>query len=404
LFSANLFHPIQPPHVRVRRGDGLWDVLPPALPFWEHLGLGPAAGRKNVMAFCIYPQNDDVRSQAALFLNHLGSTYESSKLGSHTRNEQLGDFTDGLVPVPLLEHYTFQTAVRSLREVCTRLGKALASVDWQHNKIPGTDEVSRIDNFVIYMINPFDTVHGVAELCSSFWALYQTYRLASRSPMQPGSRPDIVLQILPIKDVASTSAPIVPSPIFFQKLAREVYDRSPPANPDASPSRLKVFSAACIQLEQPPPKSIQFKINTDPSPDMMHENSHFHLSYARSKGGDWITAAWTDNTGRYQATISYCTIGRGFFEVAKEMWNTSIDIMLGRRVVWRFCVAKVGGGMEREEIDGLSLFLYLLVTSANRRHSLVKSFNISKSTHAHNGHNGRRPEPNPNSLPKSPTT
>jgi mediator of RNA polymerase II transcription subunit 13 len=343
---------IPPPHVRVRRNDGLWDVLPPALPFWEHLGLGPTSGRKNVMAFCIYPSNEDVRFQAALFLNYLGSTYESSKLGSHTRNEILGDYTDGLVPVPLLEHYSRQNAVLALRDVCTRLGKALASVDWQHNKLPGTDEPSTIDNFVIYIVNPFNDIRGVAELCSAFWALYQTYRLASRSPMQPGSRPDIVLQILPIKEIASTSSPIVLSPVFFQKLARQVYDRCPPAIQDTSPSRLKIVSATCIQLEQPSPKTIQFKLNTDPSPDLLHENSHFHLGYARSKDGDWITAAWTDNTGRYQATVSYCMLGRGFFEVAREIWNTSIDIMLGRRVVWRFCIAKIGSVMEREEVDG----------------------------------------------------
>jgi mediator of RNA polymerase II transcription subunit 13 len=306
------------------------------------------------MAFCMFPSNEDVRSQTASFLNYLGSTYESSKLGSHLRNETLGEFTDGLVPVVLSEPYSRHAAGLALREACTRLGKALASVDWQHNKLPGTDEISRVDNFVIYMVNPFHDVRGVAELCAAFWALYQTYRLAARSPMQPGSKPDIVLQILSIDDVISSSAPIVHSPLFYQKLARQVYDRCPPAIQDTSPSRLKIASGTCIQLEQTPPKSIQFKLNSDPSPDLLHENSHFHLGYARSKDGNWLTAAWTDNTGRYQATVSYCMIGRGFFEVAREMWSTSIDIMSGRRVVWRFCIAKTGSVMEREEIDGKS--------------------------------------------------
>lgn len=114
---------LQPPHVRVRRNDNLWDVLPPALPFWEQLGLAPAAGKKNVMAFCIYPGNDDLRSQVVIFLDYLAATFDSCKLGAHVRASSLAGIKDGLVPVHLTGDHTLQAAVSAIRDVCAGLGK-----------------------------------------------------------------------------------------------------------------------------------------------------------------------------------------------------------------------------------------------------------------------------------------
>lgn len=357
---ANLFTSLAAPHVRVRRNGVLWDVLPPALPFWEHIGLAPASGRKNIMFFCVYPDNDDLRSQANLFLESLGSMYERCKLGTHTFTDELVDYPGGLVPVSISTDYSFDTALQQLRDVCTRLGKALADVDTAlHNSAvsSGAEESSKIDSFVIYMVNPFDSVRGVSELCTAFWTLYHMYGQASLSPNLQGldSRPDIVLQIIPLEQIASSTAPVISEPVYFQKLAREVYDRCPPAVPDTNPSRLKINAAASIQLEQTLQKAIQFKLQSEPPSDIMHENSHFHLGYSRSANGEWITAAWTDNTGKHQATASYSMLGgRTFFEVAREMWQTSVEIMMGRRVVWRFCICRAGI-MRSEELEGKSL-------------------------------------------------
>jgi mediator of RNA polymerase II transcription subunit 13 len=313
------------------------------------------------MAFCIYPSNDDLQDQVSLFLDALGSTYESSRLGSHIRLTQLGRFSRGLVPVPFPDRSTFQDAVRSIRQMCVELGKILRSTNWQAAKSSGPEEFSHIDidNLVIYMVNPFGTGRGISELSSAFWMLYQIYVVQAPNPhgLQQ-DKPDIVLQILPIEHIALSSTVVIPEPIFLQKLAREVYDRCPPAKAETAPSALKISSGSSIQLEQTPHKSIQFKLVADPPSDIMHENSHFHLGYAKSANGEWITAAWTDNAGRYQATVSYCTLGRTFFEVAREIWQTSLEVMLGRRVLWRFCIAKVGT-MEREELDGKSYIVLL---------------------------------------------
>jgi mediator of RNA polymerase II transcription subunit 13 len=352
---------LPPPHVRVRRNEGLWDILPPALPFWEHLGLAPASGRKNLMAFCIYPGGDDAKSQVSLFMEYLGASYESCKLGAHIRsNEKKStplNIDDGLISVTLTEQDDpFETTVLRLREVCVEVGKHLSTVNWQRKKSATAtgEELPPIDNFIIYLINPFDNGRGVAELCAAFWMLYKAYGTASRSHQPAGPRPDLVLQIIPVADVASPTAPVIHESIYFQKLARQIYDRCPPSSSfaDQDPSRLRISSAASIQLEQSFPKKIMFQLTSEPPSDLLHDNSHLHVAYAVSKNGEWVTAAWTCSTGRYQASVSYCLVGgRTFFEVAREIWNATMEIMQARRVAWRLCVVKAGL-MGREELDG----------------------------------------------------
>ena len=142
---------LAPPHVRVRRNEGLWDVLPPALPFWEQLGLAPAAGKKNVMAFCLFPDSDGLASQVNPFMDYLGATFESCKLGAHVRATQIGDIALGLVPVKLVPEQTLQSAMQAMRDTCVDLGKQLAGIDW-NSKLefsPAIEDLGKIDNFVI---------------------------------------------------------------------------------------------------------------------------------------------------------------------------------------------------------------------------------------------------------------
>jgi mediator of RNA polymerase II transcription subunit 13, fungi type len=301
-----------------------------------------------------------MKSQVSMFMDYLGASYESCKLGTHVRSEETGSFAasnleEGLIPIKLSEQDNpLESAVHHLREVCVQLGKLFATVDWQRRKTTTSsgEELDRIDNFVIYMINPFNDGRGIAELCAAFWMLYKAYGQAARSPMFQGSRPDLVLQIIPVHQVALPSAPVVHESIYFQKLARQVYDRCPPSVPEEDPSRLRINSATCIQLEQPLPKKILFQLLAEPPTDLLHENSHMHIAYAKSQNGEWVTAAWSCNTGRYQATVSYCLVGgRTFYEIAREIWNATMEIIQARRVGWRLCIARAGL-IEREELDG----------------------------------------------------
>lgn len=354
--AANMFFPISTPHVRLRRGEDTWDVLPPALSFWEPLGLSPTSGPKNIMAYCVYPLSDQLSEPVTSFLDSISMAYESCKFGTHVRGPEIDRLaSNGLVPAAVNsgESDTWkpstQSCLQAVRDTCSSLGRHLSRVDFK--KFTKPEDSSKIDAVVVYLVNPFSEPHNLWQLCSAFWALFQAYLPSTPNRAVDESRPELVLQLVPVKYMASFEAPVVLEPSLLTRLAREVYDRCPPKAPSSDHTALSIYSAPSIQLEETLPKSIPFRVTAEPPSDLLHENSYIHVGYAISVDGSWLTAAWTDNPGKHQATVSYCLNNRSFVEVAREIYQTSLEIMSARRVTWRLCIARAGV-MEREEQDG----------------------------------------------------
>ncbi|KAF2117159.1 mediator complex subunit 13 C-terminal-domain-containing protein [Lophiotrema nucula] len=362
---------INPPHIRIRRAESLWDLLPPALAFWEPLGLAPCSAPKNVVAFSIHPYSDSIRPCLESFLLNLQIAYESCKLGNHTRVETVPEFEGGLIPWRVGQQASTRGAFKTLRDACIQSGKLLAG---KHASMREKDDAQKIDAFVIYMIDPFETTSSIWELCSAFWAMFQAYGQTHPGRGEHFPKPDLVLQIVPVGYIASFDVPVVLDASTYVNLAREVYDRSPPSVPSEDKTPLSIFSAPSFQLEEAIPKAIPFKLNAEPPQDLLRENSYMHLAYALSIDGTWITAAWTDSCGKSQTVVSYNLGNRAFGEIAKEIWQTTIEILMARKVTWRVCVARVGV-MEREELETwiflascptqLNLFITLLTVDTH---------------------------------------
>jgi mediator of RNA polymerase II transcription subunit 13 len=339
--------PFSPPHVRVRRAETSWDLLPPALSFWESLGLSPCSPAKNISAFCIYPHSDALRPCLEHFLFNMQIAYEGSKLGNHERVETIPEYEGGLVPCKIGSAVSTRAAFKSLRETCSNFGKLLAS---RHSQIRDSDEGPKINAFVIYMIDPFESPSAIWELCSAFWVLFQAYGPGPSGRSDLLAKPDLVLQIIPMKYVASLDMPVILDNSTYSSLAREVYDRCPPSAPSPDKTPLSIYSAPSFQLEEQIPRTIPFKLIAEPPHDLLRENSYIHVGYAISLDGNWVTAAWTDNCGKSRTVVSYNLGTRPFAEIAKEIWQTTVEICSARRVFWRLCVIKVGV-MEREEFE-----------------------------------------------------
>ncbi|KAF2098312.1 hypothetical protein NA57DRAFT_77101 [Rhizodiscina lignyota] len=357
---SNTIFPLHPQHVRLRRGDSLWDLLPTALAFWEPLGLAPANGPKNVMAFCVYPSNQDLVEPISSFLDSLGAAYDSCKLGAHVRGSDLGDFEAGLVPVEVsgTDRPTREYAVKTVRETCVELGKLLAKADLvpaekalqESAQTKADEDAPKIGAFVVYIVNPFEDATSLRDICACFWALFQTYDQSCRAQSPLDRKPDLVLQIIPIKYVASIDAPVVPSPQLLAALAREVYDRCPPTSTTDN-SSLCIRTAPSVQLEETLPRSIHFKLTAEPPGDLLHDCSHIHIGYAMDWDSDWLTVAWTDNCGKYQNLLSYSLRGaRSFTDAAREVWQTTLAIIQVRKVTWRISIARAGI-MHKDEME-----------------------------------------------------
>lgn len=343
---GNHMYQMNPPFIRVRRAETHWDLLPPSIAFWEPLGLAPVSPAKNVVAFCVYPDSDPLRPILDRFLLNLQLAYDTCKLGSHARVETVQEFEGGLVPVNLESHISSKGAFKALRDTCVQLGKLLAI---QHAQI-GEQQDTKVDAFVVYMVDPFGSPAALWELCSAFWALFQAYGQGPLGRPDAVQRPDVVLQIIPIKYLASFDNPVILEASTYVNLAREVYDRCPPSALSTDKTPLSIYKAPAFQLEESLPRNIQFKLMAEPPQDLLRENSYMHLAYAISLDGAWVTAAWTDSCGKSQAVVSYHLGTRVFGEVAKEIWQTTIELLQSRRVQWRVCIAKAGA-LDREELE-----------------------------------------------------
>ncbi|KIN01223.1 hypothetical protein OIDMADRAFT_103853 [Oidiodendron maius Zn] len=335
LRASNPF-PITSPQLEVRRADSKLSVLPSAVSFWENLSLSPSCGSKDVNAVCVFPNFDGVAGNAAIFLDQMRSVYESSRLGGHDK-VSCKDVSDGLVPyntdagqqTSKMHHLT------ALKEATARLGRALASLSVEEK------------NFVVYFVYPVDNSALLVHICSAFQHLFNMYRKAL-SDRKISVANELVLQLVPLDFVASHTCLVVPSPTEYARLAMEVFDRcidftSASSNPG-------------ILLEQPLPKNIDFKLNVNPSASLLQENSCLHIAYAQSIDDRWITAAWTDNRGTQQMTASYCLgrkneqISMAFPAVAHEIWETTLEIISGKKIHWRIMIARVGV-MDPSEVE-----------------------------------------------------
>ena len=331
---------VPPPYVRVQRGNDTYEMLPPALDFWETLSLAPCNGQKDVRAYSVYPINEDLHRLLDTFLSDLGIMYENCKLGSHAhiRNVDEGinldEYEDGLAMVELDEDDSLEGAIRAYADACARLGTFLAGV--------GSQEPER--TIVVYIVNPFPHEKAAQYLCACFWVLYTAYRDCTPKAMRNQPRSDIVLQLLPIELVASADGLVVLEAKQFAALAKEVYDRCPPA-PDGDydlSSALPNFSAPLFELASPPPKRIGFQLTAEPPSDLLHEGSTLHLAYAISDDRKWLTAAWVDSTGRYQSSVSFCLCGRTFADVVNDLWERTRELLAAREVTWRIFIVANG--------------------------------------------------------------
>jgi mediator of RNA polymerase II transcription subunit 13, fungi type len=342
------------PLVRIRRNDALWDVLPPAINFWNTLGLAPSSGPKNVAAYAICPVISGTQDALSAFITELGLSYESCKLGSHSRGDAVSDSVDSLIPWSLAES-AVGDSFEVLDSILATLGADLFRLSKDHKNIGDEKLKSNVDATVIYVVDPYEEPETVTSIASSFNELLDVYRKDSPRGLSKKAVKNIILQIIPLSLILGKGGVVIHSTRQLQNLAREVYNKSPKAQAFEDSLDLSICSNSSIRLADSLPRKIPFELVVDPPSNVMLDNSQLHIAYAHSSSSNWIVASLTDNTGRNQSVVSYCTAGkRTFLEVATEIWQTCIQIMQVRKVNWRLCIAKAGI-ITTEELDGMYL-------------------------------------------------
>ncbi|KAI0477791.1 mediator complex subunit 13 C-terminal-domain-containing protein [Xylariaceae sp. FL0804] len=336
---SNLFQ-IPSPHFELRRYESKLSVLPSSVSFWESLGLSPSQGGKDVKAICIFPNREGLADGMLHFTDRLGSIYESLKLGSFSRFPAISGTENGLFT------FDIQSDLVSFGRSSSFLGPSLQSCSSKVCKALSSAKVERT-TFVIFFLYLPDVVGSVVECCAVFNEIFEGYKKILSSKNLPIVN-DLALQLIPHEFVASAGSVAMPSPQDFCKLSLEVYDRCSTVG-GAMPS-------PAIVLEQAPPRLIDFKLSTNPSASLLHENTCLHIAYAQSIDERWVTAAWTDNRGSQQMTASYCLGRKGksivtpLQEIAREIWATTQDLISSWKIHWRIIIAKCGA-MDPQEVE-----------------------------------------------------
>lgn len=75
--SPSHFEKLEPPELLMGKGDAVIQILPPAIRFWDKLGVGPRSGRKDIQAFVVVDMTqEDISLRITEWLGSLGTAYD----------------------------------------------------------------------------------------------------------------------------------------------------------------------------------------------------------------------------------------------------------------------------------------------------------------------------------------
>ncbi|KAK6355010.1 mediator of RNA polymerase II transcription subunit 13 [Orbilia brochopaga] len=343
---------INPPHVHVHRNattpNSPVELLPPALHFWDTFGLAPHSGPKDFVTACVFPKEMGLANPAKMYLDGLCSTYENCRLGE-TLPVHTSQIIDGLHEIPIRSQEKAASGDEKvmLRRYCegiAKMGETLVEIE---------DE---LQNVVLLIVNPFDAPSAVLDICVAFHMLKKAYVNAFNSSMRAYPN-NIILQILPIRNLAAEDGLVVQSHNQSIRCALEVYERCTQTIQD-HPSQTfpqETYSPS-VTLAKQVPKSIAFKVSSDPSPAILQENMCLHMAYAQSIDERWISVAWGDDCGEIKEIANFClgipgtVVLRAFEDVCKEIWAVTNRIISKKRINWRISLVKVGP-VDDDEIE-----------------------------------------------------
>ena len=164
---------------------------------------------------------------------------------------------------------------------------------------------------------------------------------------------DMILQILPLAMIASNERLIVPSPGTYKKVAFEVYSRCAPSKDIQS---APYACAPAVQLAGKIPRTIDFSLTSTPTANLSHAQRCIHVAYYWNPHAQWLSASWTDNLGCQQWNACYriatdrTQSWPTFEEAAKEIWDTTTDIIDSKTLFRRVFLVK-GSSMSRHELN-----------------------------------------------------
>ncbi|KAG6845845.1 hypothetical protein H0H87_002536 [Tephrocybe sp. NHM501043] len=356
------------PYFALSKSSSIIQVFPPALRFWEKLGLGPRGEAKDGTVFVLFEEVGQASEMVSAWLGDVVDHYEGRHLGKLTLGKNPACLKDGLVP------FRFDSSFR----------KALVTLI---SSLPDTQS-----SLIFFIVTPLATMTlSSPTLRHIFSALSKALKTYSEAQLH--------FQLVPEHLIHSSSLSSLPAPSFLssttfssdpttptQDLTLSLYNRLL-VPVDRTMSRRffehgvrvrRYFQEPAFTIARPLYSKATFVRASHVSLDVMDRGTFVHVGYGYSSCGRWILAACVDERGEAHELGVWAVQGvddeddqnenedededgesEGELGAVKKVWEFAMSFVEKASVEWRVVFSKMGpiGEMELDAISMLHLHL-----------------------------------------------
>ncbi|ELU39815.1 hypothetical protein AG1IA_06155 [Rhizoctonia solani AG-1 IA] len=328
------------PKVAVGHSGQVVQVYAPALRFWEVVGLEPVGGAKDVVAYAVVEEGEEV-GVVKRWMERVGQVYETRRLGKHV----VGDVGGGVVSVK------WESMVKTLGEYSIRVLRGIANsvVVSFISSLPLTQS-----HIILYLIIPQRAFSSPALRSfiptlesNKFISTLSEHRhrlsthlvpaslLFDHSTTPPESRQRLVSTALSVYDR-------IPRTVG-RRIRREIISLDIPAHTSVH--------VPAYTLARPLAPRFRFSMDwPDAQREVFDRHMFLHVGYSYSKSKRWLGATCIDERGEaYETKVWMCeewSVGK----VIAKVWSFAMRFAKRAAIEWRIVFCKMGE-MEWDEVQ-----------------------------------------------------
>ncbi|KAF9534436.1 mediator complex subunit 13 C-terminal-domain-containing protein [Crepidotus variabilis] len=338
--------PLEAPMLSIGKGETVVQILPPALRFWEKLGLSPKSGQKDINAVVLFEDDGHNQPLVQSWFDNLMTVYQGKHYGSVTPGVPGMDSPDGIVGT------RFDS---SFRKTFNALLQCL----------PGPQTAS-----IVFLVLPM----ALMTLSSSTFRqiLTLTKKAQSQDPFST-----TLFHFIPEQHIFSEIGQSTQYDTTFDLLSASIYNKiqipvdrfqsHPSPGYDLNKEDVHaMFVTPSFTLSRPHHNKVTLVRAPNASLDVIDRYTLLHVGYHLTSCGKWIIACCVDERGENHQIGVWLTQSPVDREgdsgqsdelyAVKKIWNFAMEFARQTDIEWRVVFSRLGVPSERE-IDAWTTYL-----------------------------------------------
>ncbi|KAK0467791.1 mediator complex subunit 13 C-terminal-domain-containing protein [Desarmillaria tabescens] len=335
--SESRLEKLEAPMLLVGKGDAVIQVSPPALRFWDKLGLGPRSGKKDIQAFVVFDSTQEQMSdKVSEWLINFRTIYEGKHFGKVLlgQSQFCEQDMNGVVPI------RYDSALRKTLDAF----------------IAGSSPPPPRTSIVVFIVTSITTM---TLLSHTLRQLFSIVRKAS------ASHPQMLFHFIPEQTLYSEFKHLLRGPVQFVPVVRSMSRKLSSAG-----EVTKFLEDPAFVLARTPEESKV--VYSGPKADatamilgVMDKGTFLHVGYGLSECGKWIFASCNDQRGDgHDLGVWLTSKGGGEANEGEDemtflvhkVWDFTARFAKKANIEWRIVIAKLGS-MGEAELDAWTRYL-----------------------------------------------